>query len=543
MLPALIVFACGNHERSKDEKAVESVTEREYMKLRSMQKAARPPALDRRKTDPTAYAYNEKIVVGGWTLDWTNWNKVEARAIAAKLTLTWQCRVEDTSDLTSTVCSTPPSGAGRYVLDSIGCGLTGNHRPVFGSTLDVRLRSPWFDQKHLHGVHPEANDPRFPSDEYGVLVLSCRSPELDLDGSLVAAREASERCTSGKRDACRVAGKMLVQEGKPRQALDAFKRGCAYDHDAGCFADTIDVLNYLVGGLGSIDPNPKDPIDRSTLSATEASAKAACASGNSVACRVLALIYRGGLTGSKDADKARAYTINACRANQQDPVCYEACRLGDAASCALPSATMDCALGKQGACGSGAGSSAHAAHADAARSGITVTPIKPAIDGGVSVTPINPGPAKAESIEVPNDVTTSSTHSPAAGYNFIAANLVDGDLTTCWQPEKPGPAWIKVSFSRDVPVTSIAIANGFQVKDRLGDEFLLNSRIATARVRFSDGTETPLTMAADERGLVHYPIPTKRTRSVTIVVDRVHRGTRWNDLAVSEIQVTARNSE
>jgi len=93
-----------------------------------------------------------------------------------------------------------------------------------------------------------------------------------------------------------------------------------------------------------------------------------------------------------------------------------------------------------------------------------------------------------------------------------------------------------------VIVTSVQIANGFQVADAHGDEFLLNSRIANGRIRFSDRTETAINFAADDRAPTRFEVASKPTRSVTVLIDSVHRGSRWNDLAVSEVQVRYREA-
>ena len=144
-------------------------------------------------------------------------------------------------------------------------------------------------------------------------------------------------------------------------------------------------------------------------------------------------------------------------------------------------------------------------------------------------------------------VTASSAQGPSVGYTFVATNLLDGALETSWQPAKNdrGPHWVRLELDEEMTVTSVAIANGFQTKDRYGDEFLMNRRIASGRLRFGDGAEVPIRFAADARGLVKFPIERKQTRSVELLVDETHDGTKWKDLAISEIQLTgiARQAE
>lgn len=133
-------------------------------------------------------------------------------------------------------------------------------------------------------------------------------------------------------------------------------------------------------------------------------------------------------------------------------------------------------------------------------------------------------------------VTTSSTHAPAAGYVFDPTNLVDGDTQTSWQAERSDRSpWIHFEFKEELLLAALHLANGFQTVDRFGDEFVNNERIATARIRFSDGTEVPIQIDADTRGFIRFDLPRTSTRSARIIVDTTHAGFKWRDLAVSEV--------
>ena len=143
-------------------------------------------------------------------------------------------------------------------------------------------------------------------------------------------------------------------------------------------------------------------------------------------------------------------------------------------------------------------------------------------------------------------VSASSEHVPNPGYTFVVTNLVDGALNTSWQPapaDHAQPQWVRLDFDNDVVITAVAVANGFQVTDRYGDEFLLNRRVARARLRFSDGTEAPIQFSADARGYTRFPVAKKITRSIELLVDSTFPGTKWNDLAVSEIEVRGASPE
>ncbi len=138
----------------------------------------------------------------------------------------------------------------------------------------------------------------------------------------------------------------------------------------------------------------------------------------------------------------------------------------------------------------------------------------------------------------PVRITASSTNPLVPGYSFIPDNLDDGDLTTSWQPAKgDGGAKVQLDFAVEVTISRVGIANGFQAIDKVGDQFVLNSRIARARLRFDDGSEVLLEYAPDARGITFADVPASKTRSVVLLVDDTHRGTRWNDLAISEIEL------
>ncbi len=132
----------------------------------------------------------------------------------------------------------------------------------------------------------------------------------------------------------------------------------------------------------------------------------------------------------------------------------------------------------------------------------------------------------------------SSTMTAGKRYSYGAENLFDGDLATSWQPRRDDPhPWVRVTFSAPLVVDGLRIANGFQISDNDGDEFLLNSRVAKATVTFDDGTRLPLDFQLDQRGYASFKVPTITTKTMTFSIDAVTPGTRWKDLAISEVGV------
>ena len=137
-------------------------------------------------------------------------------------------------------------------------------------------------------------------------------------------------------------------------------------------------------------------------------------------------------------------------------------------------------------------------------------------------------------------VTASSALLGKNGYDFGAANLTDGKLGTSWQPlsAKGGVGeWALFTFDRDVTVEGLAVANGFQLVDKLGDLFRLNNRLAQAQVVYSDGASEKIVLDPERRGYQEIRLSPHKTRSLKLVVEAVASGEKWHDLAISELVV------
>jgi|GEM_PF-6858830 len=141
-------------------------------------------------------------------------------------------------------------------------------------------------------------------------------------------------------------------------------------------------------------------------------------------------------------------------------------------------------------------------------------------------------------------VTASSTLPAWKGYRFDASQLSDGKLDTSWQrlSKMHGGVgqWTELTLPGAAMASSIEIANALQKTDKLGDLFVLNNRVRKARLVFSDGSEVALDLRKDARGLVKKTFLPRVTTSVRLVVDGIHRGDKWNDLAISEQRLSGR---
>lgn len=126
------------------------------------------------------------------------------------------------------------------------------------------------------------------------------------------------------------------------------------------------------------------------------------------------------------------------------------------------------------------------------------------------------------------------------GYHFAPINLIDNELASTWQVEGGVGEWFRLDFDHSIEIAGLEIANGFQhTDDDLGDLFSLNARIATAVITFSDGSSVDVAFDAEQRGFVPIDLDAREMRWLEVRVTGVHPGSRWDDLAVSEVRVTS----
>lgn len=152
------------------------------------------------------------------------------------------------------------------------------------------------------------------------------------------------------------------------------------------------------------------------------------------------------------------------------------------------------------------------------------------------------GKAPPNGYRVPNDkitVEASTTLKNWRQYNFIAANLIDDNLWTSWQPTtKPSGGvndWIKMTFSTPQTLTAFEYSNGFRRIDDFGDLYIANNRVKTATLEFSDGTTMPIEFKDLPTEATMVLSEPKKCSWVKMTVNSIYKGTKWNDLAMSEM--------
>lgn len=157
--------------------------------------------------------------------------------------------------------------------------------------------------------------------------------------------------------------------------------------------------------------------------------------------------------------------------------------------------------------------------------------------------------APATRFRVPNDKITleaSSVMKDWKIYTFVAANLLDDNLWTSWQPvTKPAGGvgdWVKFTFATPQTISGFEFSNGFRrIDEMFGDLYHMNNRMKSATLEFSDGEKLPITFKDDPtEETVLLPTP-KKCDWVKLTVNGIYKGTKWNDLAISEVHPLAKD--
>ncbi|NJP06741.1 MAG: hypothetical protein HC837_14540, partial [Chloroflexaceae bacterium] len=131
-----------------------------------------------------------------------------------------------------------------------------------------------------------------------------------------------------------------------------------------------------------------------------------------------------------------------------------------------------------------------------------------------------------------------------AAASYTANQVIDGSLETSWVEGVDGPG-VGESFTLTFPapllVEQIGMSIGFDRDDAI---FTANNRIKQATIRFSNGYEFEQTFA-DTRGIQTFDIAPPspelaEVTSVTVVIQDIYPGTRFDDTCLAEIEVWGR---
>jgi hypothetical protein len=150
------------------------------------------------------------------------------------------------------------------------------------------------------------------------------------------------------------------------------------------------------------------------------------------------------------------------------------------------------------------------------------------------------GGAGAEQLLKIAAVTASSFLPQYKEHTFPPSNLIDGQVTTSWQPRNSKTdsvgEWFQLDLGAEVTLTGIEFVNGYQRIDGDGDQFFRNSRLKDVNLIFSDGSTGKVSLPADEKRPVLARMPPRKVRWVKVEIVSIHKGANYNDVAVSEVR-------
>lgn len=159
--------------------------------------------------------------------------------------------------------------------------------------------------------------------------------------------------------------------------------------------------------------------------------------------------------------------------------------------------------------------------------------IGPFAGPGGDETPQPGEPVPVEVVEV-----EASSELPAGGDGtYDATNLVDGDPTTAWNEAASGDGtgeWVELRLAEPAAVRRLLLWNGYQKEER----FAQHPRVRSLSIQAGDRSFT-VTLLDDEGPMsVDLPAPV-RTDTVRLTIGSVYPGARYNDAALSEVEILA----
>ncbi len=133
--------------------------------------------------------------------------------------------------------------------------------------------------------------------------------------------------------------------------------------------------------------------------------------------------------------------------------------------------------------------------------------------------------------------SSSSTYPEEKGVNYDPKNVKDAKLSTAWFEGEDGGglgSWIQLDLDGPQQVSGVKIWNGYWLT---ADLWKRNNRMKDIDVETSDGQKFPFTLK-DEMTVETLRFPTTvTTSSIKIRFKSIHKGSTFNDTAVSEVQV------
>lgn len=129
---------------------------------------------------------------------------------------------------------------------------------------------------------------------------------------------------------------------------------------------------------------------------------------------------------------------------------------------------------------------------------------------------------------------TRSTHYPE--------HSIDGRTDTAWVEGVSGYGegeYISYSFSKPIELDRVGIFPGYgkNVSDNIGDRFYKNSRVRVALIQWDSGKM--YVELKDWRQIQYFNIhgSSKETKRLRIIIKKVHKGSKWADTCIGEVEI------
>jgi len=127
---------------------------------------------------------------------------------------------------------------------------------------------------------------------------------------------------------------------------------------------------------------------------------------------------------------------------------------------------------------------------------------------------------------------------------YPASNAVDGDYKTTWtEARKDGGAGVKITVTlpKKIVLGRLSFATGYDaISPKWGDLYWLNNHVSDVTLKFDGGIEKRIPVGYGARWIDYVPHEDFSTKKIVLTIDTVHRGLKWNDTCINEIQVFER---
>ena len=133
----------------------------------------------------------------------------------------------------------------------------------------------------------------------------------------------------------------------------------------------------------------------------------------------------------------------------------------------------------------------------------------------------------------------SSTLPPSRVAAYDPGRVTDGSWSTVWVEGAAGDGvgeWIEIGLGRSVTVSKLGVVNGYGK----GVRYLENGRVRDAVLEFSDGSTQGIHLA-DNNEMQYFDLRPVSTSTMRLTIRSVYPGTRWDDTAVGELRLWARD--